>query len=96
VKPSTCTIASGGDADGAPGNLQLVGLLWPQLPSERVVMEPYSSLFLSNRVNRYDLKLVLGSVHVRFYIYVTSLIPLKASGLLTLQILLSSSAVKVL
>jgi hypothetical protein len=33
-------------------------------------MEPYSSLFLRNRVNRYDLNLALGRVHVRPHPYV--------------------------
>ncbi len=41
-------------------------------------MEPYSSLFLSNHVNRHDLKLALGSVHVRLYLYVTPFDPAKS------------------
>lgn len=57
------------------GNTQLVGQLWSQSPSERGVVEPYSSLFLSNRVNRHDLNLALGRVHVRLYLYVTPLDP---------------------
>src|SRR5260370_22129673 len=41
-------------------------------------MEPYSSLFLSTHVHRHDLKLSLGSVHVRFYLYVTPFDPVKS------------------
>src|SRR5260370_11743195 len=38
-------------------------------------MEPYSSLILRNRVNLYNLNLILGRVHMRLYLDVTSLDP---------------------
>ena len=46
---------------------RIVVKLWPRLPPERSVMESYSSLFLRNRLNRYNLNLALGRVHVRLH-----------------------------
>ena len=63
VRPFTCVIVSRWAGQRRGHNLQLVRQLWFQSPSERSIMEPYSSLFLSDRVNRHDLKLALGTVH---------------------------------
>jgi len=45
--------------------------LWSRSPSEGGVIELYSSSFLRNRVNRHDLNLALGRVHVRPHPYLT-------------------------
>ena len=65
-------------------------------PSERSVAELCAGSFLCNRAYRHDSNLAQGRIHMLLTFTCRPSIPLRTSGLLTVQILLSLSAVRVL
>ena len=65
-------------------------------PSKCSVIEFYAGSVFLNCAYGHDSNLALGRVQVRSYLYVTPVDTVNASGLLTIQILLSLSAVRVL